>query len=158
MTASFEIRRIRGLDDPDVVGLVARSDEYLDSLYPPESNFAEPLDVLVGKNSAFFAAYDAGCLVACGAVKLLDGDVRYGEIKRLYVEDDHRGKGFAAAVVRHLEDYARQGGAQLVRLEAGTLQPEAIGLYRKLGYRERGPFGSYPPDPLSVFMEKDLQA
>ncbi len=28
------------------------------------------------------------------------------------------------------------------------------GLYRKLGFKERGPFGPYGPDPLSVFMEK----
>ena len=44
--------------------------------------------------------------------------------------------------------------SSLLRLETGVLQPEALGLYRKLGYRERGPFGAYAADPLSVFMEK----
>jgi putative acetyltransferase len=29
-------------------------------------------------------------------------------------------------------------------------------LYRSHGYREIGPFGSYGPDPLSLFMEKRL--
>ena len=29
-------------------------------------------------------------------------------------------------------------------------------LENKLGYQDRGPFGSYAPDPLSVFMEKNL--
>lgn len=28
--------------------------------------------------------------------------------------------------------------------------------YQRLGYRERGPFGAYLPNPLSVFMEKRL--
>ncbi|HEV8436640.1 MAG TPA: GNAT family N-acetyltransferase, partial [Methylomirabilota bacterium] len=32
----------------------------------------------------------------------------------------------------------------------------ALGLYRAAGYVERGPFGDYRPDPLSVFMEKRL--
>ena len=43
-----------------------------------------------------------------------------------------------------------------MRLETGTKQPEAIALYRKFGYVERGPFGAYKPDPLSIFMEKRL--
>ena len=41
-------------------------------------------------------------------------------------------------------------------LETGYLQTEAIGLYRRLGYAERPPFGDYLPDPLSIFMEKPL--
>jgi hypothetical protein len=36
------------------------------------------------------------------------------------------------------------------------MQPEALGLYRALGYVERRPFGDYKSDPLSVFMEKAL--
>jgi putative acetyltransferase len=43
-----------------------------------------------------------------------------------------------------------------MQLETGIKQPEAIALYRKFGYAERGPFGSYQPDPLSLFMEKRL--
>ena len=44
----------------------------------------------------------------------------------------------------------------VARLETGIHQPEALGLYRRLGYVERGPFGSYALDPLSVFFEKRL--
>ncbi len=40
--------------------------------------------------------------------------------------------------------------------ETGTRQPEALGLCRRLGYVERGPFGTYAVDPLSVFMETRL--
>jgi len=47
-------------------------------------------------------------------------------------------------------------GAGLLRLETGTRQPEAIGLYRATGYVEIQPFGSYRADPLSIFMEKRL--
>ena len=34
-------------NDPDIVMLVAKSDEYLNSLYSPESNHAEPLEALL---------------------------------------------------------------------------------------------------------------
>lgn len=156
MAQKLEMRRIWDLNDSSVLSLVAKSDEYLSSLYPPESNHAEPLEALVGENSAFFAGYLDKQLVACGAVKLVDDDTTYGEIKRVFVDEEQRGKRLASAVMQHLEDYLRTKGVKVVRLEAGPMQPEALGLYRKLGYIERGPFGSYKTDPLSVFMEKNL--
>ena len=56
-----------------------------------------------------------------------------------------------------IEDEARAAGMTVARLETGIHQPEAIGLYRKLGYALRDAFGDYPTDdPNSVFMEKRL--
>jgi len=156
MSEKLQMRRVRDLNDPDVVSLVAKSDKYLSSLYPPESNHAEPLDVLVGEDSVFFAGHIGEQLVACGAVKLVEGDTTYGEIKRVFVAEEQRGKRLATAVMQHLEDYLLSIGVRVARLEAGPLQPEALGLYRKLGYTDRGPFGPYRADPLSVFMEKTL--
>ena len=51
----------------------------------------------------------------------------------------------------------RRGQPITLALEAGHRQPAALGLYRSAGFRERGPFGDYQADPLSVFLEKDLQ-
>lgn len=33
---------------------------------------------------------------------------------------------------------------------------QALLLYERLGYPRCGPFGAYPDDPLSVFMEKTV--
>jgi putative acetyltransferase len=55
-----------------------------------------------------------------------------------------------------LEREAAKHGVTLMRLETGIKQTEAIALYRKHGYVERGPFGAYRLDPLSLFMEKQL--
>ena len=156
MSEKLEIRRVWDLNDLDVASLVAKSDEYLSSLYPPESNHAEPLEVLVGEDSAFFTGYIGEHLVACGAVKLVEDNTTYGEIKRVFVAEQQRGKRLATALMQHLEDYLMSNEVKIVRLEAGTMQPEALKLYRKLGYTERSPFGSYVADPLSVFMEKVL--
>jgi putative acetyltransferase len=53
-----------------------------------------------------------------------------------------------------LETEALARGCRQFMLETGPSQPEAIGLYERLGYRVRGPYGDYRDDPLSVFMEK----
>ncbi len=154
MIAGLEIRQLLDANDPDVRTLVAESDDYLNSLYPPESNHAESLASLVSENSAFFVGYIGQQLVACGAVKLVKDDIAYGEIKRVFVRKQQRGRRLAIALMTHLEDYVKSAGVDVIRLEAGPRQPEALKLYRKLGYTERGPFGRYAPDPLSVFMEK----
>ena len=60
------------------------------------------------------------------------------------------------AILARIEEQAAREGLQLMRLETGVRQEEAIALYRSCGYRDCGPFGDYPPDPLSRFMEKRL--
>jgi putative acetyltransferase len=128
----------------------------MSSLYPPESNHVESMDALVKENSAFFVGYLGVELVVCGAAKIAKNDGVYGEIKRVYVAEEHRGKNLATAIMEHLEDHLRRKGIDIVRLEAGPKQPAALSFYRKLGYKERGRFGRYSDDPLSVFMEKTL--
>jgi putative acetyltransferase len=59
-------------------------------------------------------------------------------------------------LLQFLEQQARQRGFTVLRLESGIHQPEALALYGRSGYAACGPFGSYHPDPLSVFLEKWL--
>ena len=80
----------------------------------------------------------------------------YVEIKRVYIDPDLRGRGLSKKLMLMIEDQAREQGFKTARLETGTSQPEALGLYRAISYIERGPFGDYKLDPLSVFMEKTL--
>jgi putative acetyltransferase len=138
----------------DVKALVAVSDAFYEGLYPVESNHLETLDDLDKPNVLFVGCRVDGALVASGAAKLMDDDGDYAEIKRVFVVDDFRGRGLSARIMNFLETELQERGVWLLRLETGVRQPEALGLYRKLGYFERGPFGAYGPDPLSVFMEK----
>ncbi|MEM8983420.1 MAG: GNAT family N-acetyltransferase [Pseudomonadota bacterium] len=153
---SMLIDRIHDPHDGRLTALLAKSDAYLDALYPPESNHTEPLAVLVQPGSAFFAGFINDVAVACGAVKEANDDIRYAEVKRLFVDDDYRGRNLAVLMMEYLERFVRARGIAMVRLEAGPLQPAALGLYRRLGYHERGPFAGYVADPLSIFMEKAL--
>jgi len=136
--------------------LLALSDAYMTALYPAESNHLASAADLKPPKAAFFGGYIAEELVACGAIKLCHDDIPYAEIKRLFVVEQHRGKGLSRQMMQHLETCARERGYTVIRLETGIRQPAALGLYAALGYEARGPFGDYSPDPLSLFLEKRL--
>ncbi len=136
--------------------LIAQSDSYLQSLYPPESQHLESIAALKMPNVLFIGGYFDNKLVACGAVKILNDDGCYGEIKRVFVSEHYRGRGFSKQIMANLEQHLINANVAIVRLETGIKQPKALALYRSLGYWVREPFGKYQPDPLSVFMEKQL--
>lgn len=136
--------------------LLAQSDDLMASLYPAESNHMESATDLQQPNVLFVGALDQDQLMACGAAKMFPDDGGYGEIKRIFVAPAYRGRGISTEIMRFLETYLIDNGMKLSRLETGTKQPNALCLYHRLGYIERTPFGHYQPDPLSIFMEKQL--
>ncbi len=141
-------------DQPEVVALIAELDAYQDTLYPPESRYALDLASLMQPNVLFAVARDDALrAVGCGAI-VLGPD--FGELKRMYVSPHCRGQGVARRLLSMLESHAAGRGANLLTLETGPYQPEALGLYERCGYERRGPFGDYADDPLSVFMQKRL--
>jgi GNAT superfamily N-acetyltransferase len=82
-----------------------------------------------------------------------DGDA---ELKRMYVVDRARGRGFARRLLAELERTAAAAGARRMVLETGTRQPEAIGLYRSAGYHPIPGFGVYRCAPGSRYFGKPL--
>ena len=142
--------------DTDVREMIADLDAYQLAIYPAESSHLDALDELVKPNVRFVGAYHEQELVGIGAVKFMTGDCEYGEIKRVWVSQSARGMGVSKCIMDDLEQAALERGVTVIRLETGVHQPEALGLYEKLGYRRRDRYGAYPDDPLSVFMEKML--
>ena len=138
----------------EVVALIRQADPLMQSLYPAESNHLVDVESLAAFNVHFLVAREQGRALGCGAFVL--GEAGQAEMKRVFVAPAARGKGVARALMEALEREAAKLGVTLMQLETGIKQPEAIALYRKFGYAERGPFGSYQPDPLSLFMEKRL--
>lgn len=96
-------------------------------------------------------------MIGCGSVKIIEGDIRYGELKRVFIKEAYRGQGLSRQLIGALEAHLIENSVWWVRLETGIYQPEALGLYKRLGYIERGPYGGYSLDPMSVFMEKCLK-
>lgn len=144
-------------NQPDVIALIDALDAYQKPLYPPESHHGIDITALSQPNVLFAVARDVeqGQAVACGAVVVADG---WGEVKRMFVRPEQRGRGLARRLIVFLEDQARAQGCEWLMLETGVLQLEAIALYERAGFTRRGPFADYPNDPLSVFMQKALPA
>ena len=144
-------------ESPAATRLLALSDALMQSLYPAESNHLEPAAALKRDGVIFLGASSDGRVIACGAAKEMADDGRYAEIKRVFVVEGMRGGRIAERIMAELERRMADRGITVFRLETGISQPAALALYRRLGYRERKPFGAYRPDPLSVFLEKRIE-
>lgn len=81
------------------------------------------------------------------------GDV---ELKRLWVEPEHRGHGHSRVMMRAAEQECRRVGATRMILETGTEQPEAIALYQALGWSAMPPYGEYKDEPDSRCFARPL--
>ena len=134
--------------------MLARLDAYCAALYPAESNHLMDIASLMQGDVLFLVARDVdGAAVGCAA---LVNKQEYGEVKRMFVDERRRGLGTGRKLLEHLAMFARMSGLSVLRLETGIHQPEAIGLYERMGFERRAPFGDYKEDPLSLFMEKRL--
>jgi putative acetyltransferase len=109
---------------------------------------------LSGPRSAFLVARMDGRAVGCGGFRRLDDGC--AELRRVYVAPPARRLGIAQSILARLEDLARDACYETVRLETGSLQPEALRLYERAGYRRIAPYGIYASDPSSVCFEKAL--
>lgn len=99
-------------------------------------------------------AYEQDEAVGCGAFKLFDQETV--EIKRMFVQPQHRGKGIASLVLQELEQWAAEEHYASCVLETGMKQPEAIRLYEKSGYYRIPNYGQYAGVENSVCMKKEL--
>jgi putative acetyltransferase len=154
---TIEITRERP-DSPDAARLITELEDHLSSRYPAESRHGFSVDRLVAEGVDFFVARSDGRAVGCGGILFVGDRGRpYGEIKRMYVRPDARGQGYGRRVLERLESHARDRGIDLLRLETGIDQREAIALYEGFGFVRCAPFGPYRDDPLSPCYEKPLE-
>lgn len=147
-------------DHPDAERLVMELEDHLAARYPAESRHGFSVQQLVDQGVDFFVLREGGRPTGCGGILFVtdDGVEPYGEIKRMYVRDGNRGKGYGRRILQRLFDHARERGVTLLRLETGIDQVEAIGLYEAMGFRPCPPFGPYREDPLSPTYEARIPA
>ena len=123
------------------------------SLFSPESCHFLDLEALEADNIHLFAARIGDDMLGTGALAIKDG---YGEVKSMFTLEAARGKGVGAALLRQVEDTAREHGLTTLKLETGDTLHAAHRLYERHGFSFCGPFGEYKDVPESLFMEKDL--
>ena len=133
--------------------------EHLSNMYelsPPEQVFALDVNKLRATDITFWSVWDEENLIGCGALKELSPT--QGEIKSMRTPAAARNRGAGRAVLEHIISVARERGYTKLNLETGTHAAfvPAHNLYRSKGFTVSGAFGSYRPDPHSVFMELRL--
>lgn len=99
-------------------------------------------------------AYENGLPVGCGCFKIFDQNTI--EIKRMFIQDNQRGKGIATSILKELESWARELGYSKAVLETGKGQPNAIKLYQKYGYEITENYNQYDELEISVCLKKIL--
>jgi GNAT superfamily N-acetyltransferase len=144
-------------DSPDARRLIASLDEHLSSLYTPDQMFGPNFkaEQVAAGQGTFVVARSDGRAIGCGAMRKLDGTT--AEVKRMYVEPEVRGHGVARRILDHLEDSAREMGVHRLVLETGIYQAEAIGLYRRTGFKPIRCWGEYAESLTSVCFEKAIE-
>lgn len=145
---------------PDAAALVARvQEEYVERYGSPDETPVDP-GMFDPPEGLFLVAYVDGVPVGTGAwrrspVRALGASLG-AEIKRMYVVPEHRGTGLARRILAELEETAVAAGHDLLVLETGLMQPEAIGLYESSGYVRIDGFGHYRRSDLNRCFGKRL--
>ncbi|QUF02871.1 GNAT family N-acetyltransferase [Actinosynnema pretiosum subsp. pretiosum] len=149
-------------DHPDAAKLIADLQQvYVDRYGDQDITPVDP-EEFAAPHGHFLVGYLDGAPVACGGWRAHDtafdsvvpGDA---ELKRMYVVESARGRGLARLVLAALEEAASAAGRRRLVLETGTLQPEAIALYTRAGYRRIPNFGVYRCEPNSLCFAKELR-
>ncbi|MDJ0376370.1 GNAT family N-acetyltransferase [Cryobacterium sp. PH31-L1] len=81
----------------------------------------------------FLLLVENGQAVAGGAFMRAD-EPDSVEVKRVWTHSAHRRRGLARLVMAELEAEGRRRGIRSIVLTTGARQPEAVALYRALGY------------------------
>ncbi len=151
-------------DDPDAVRLRREQQDELRAVYgddgtpePAPSDIVATVLLRVGDEP-----------VACGSLCLITTEpaepggstdpVPTAEVKRVYVAPGHRGRGLSRRLMESVEAHAVVLGFERLVLETGTQQPQAIGLYLRLGYTDIDNYGEWVGVDDSRCFAKDLGA
>lgn len=162
----FEIRPATPSDIPDVrrmlqeyvrwIGLDLAFQEIDDELDGLPGDYAPPNGALfvVGKSDRLLAMIGLRALEerACLAGAY---DAKAGEMKRLYVRPEARGRGLAKKLVAHVLEEARRLRYSEIRLDTLPMMADAQTLYVSLGFHDIEPYYDTPIVG-TRFMSKEL--
>ena len=140
----------------EIAALLRQSDAVAAALYPGAFRRAITPASLDTPEISLFVARSAGRAIACCA--LLDRGDGTAEIKRMIVDEAHRGEGVGAALPAALESEASLRGVHMLLLEVGVRNEAAYALYCRAGFTPCAAFSPYMPAPISRFLAKSVSA
>lgn len=122
--------------DPDAIALheaLYREGDERGGLAPADV-VPEMPDGLGPPSGALLLARVDGERAGLGGVRHLDRPA--AEVKSMYVDPRHRGRGIGRLLLAELERTALERGCREVRLDSSRYLTEAVSLYRSAGYEE----------------------
>lgn len=146
------------LADPRILRLLEDHLADMHAESPPESVHALDVSGLQHAAVTFWVVSECDTVLGCVALKELDPT--HGELKSMRTDAAARGRGLGRLLLEYVLAEAVSRGYTRMSLETGSqefFQP-ARTLYSRYGFVETGPFADYRPDPLSVFMTRELSA
>jgi GNAT superfamily N-acetyltransferase len=121
----------------------------------PGERFYAAQDVFDGPGAAWLVAYEDGRAVGCGG--LCSPAPGIGEVKRLFVVGDARGRGYGRVLLRELERRAAARGRHTLRRVPAELLGDARALYETEGYVV-GARIPLPDGPVELELSKALHS
>ncbi|WP_406860411.1 GNAT family N-acetyltransferase [Streptomyces sp. HUAS MG47] len=137
--AAYEVREAHAHDDRDACFAVRREVFVVEQNVPAEIEYDAYDETAVHVLAVRADGLPLGTgrlLFGDDAVGKTGADASVGSLGRLAVSKAARGLGVGAALVRAIEDAARERGLTAVDLHAQT---HALGFYERLGYAAYGP-------------------
>jgi putative acetyltransferase len=141
----------------DVRALVSALNEFTYGLTPAEYRHHMTVEQMAQADTTLFVARDeSGAAVGMGALRRHAGGV--GEVKRMFVKPEARGRRIGEAILAHIEALARSEGLTRLVLETGSNFDAARRVYERSAFVACDQVLDYPPSNWTAFYSKDLAA
>jgi putative acetyltransferase len=141
----------------DVRALVTALNEFTFELTPAEYRHHMTVEQMAQPDTTLFVARDeSGAALGMGALRRHANGV--GEVKRMFVRPEARGKRIGEAILAHIEKLAREEGFTRLVLETGTNFDAARRVYERGAFKTCDAVLNYPPSAWTAFYAKDLAA
>lgn len=142
------------ISSPIARTMVDELERELRTEYPP--HYIHDLDIHAFEESRgiFLVCTDAQETIGCLGLRPLSQNT--GELKRMYVRPQFRGRGAARLMLTEMEHLAASIGLKRIVLETGNQQNAAIDLYKANGYQKIPPYNQASDGPASMCFGKPL--
>jgi putative acetyltransferase len=136
-----------------VLEIIKLGNQYLESLYPPESNHLIGGSDLISDWFEFYLMKDKNKIIGSIGISFKHFNP---EIKRMFIRTEFRRMGYSHKLLDFIVNRCHELSYKKIQLETGISQPEAISVYKKHGFRKIRAFNDYKEDPLSIFFELNI--
>ena len=137
-------------DNLDFQKLTREFDEYLIDIDGEEREFFVQFNNIYIQNVV--VAYENNEAIGCGAFK--EYELNVAEIKRMFVNPNHRNKGIAKMILQELINWSQEENFTTAILETAQKLKPAIALYQKFGFEITPNYGQYINVESSVCMRR----